>query len=218
MKLALLLPGYLDSPEYQHFQVFTARLEELGYVVQALDPCHLWSTGDVLRYSVTNYIKHVQSVIDTHDASDEIVLIGHSLGGFVAILVGSQNPRVSSVIALCAPPDLLASQGKWVNGYRVSRRDLPNDPDHYRTFAIPESFVEDALKYSAVRVVDQVRGRLMILIGEDDVVVTPERTMQIVDRARDPHVVRLPKLEHGFRRSAADCMRVMGEIERFLRT
>lgn len=215
MKHALLLPGYLDTPEYQHFRVFTVRLEELGYVVDALDPCELWSSGDVSRYSVTNYINHVKSVINAYNAPDEVVLIGHSLGGLVAIVVGS-DPRVSSVIALSAPPDLLASAVKWTHGYRISRRDLPNDPDHYRTFAIPESFVEDALKYSAVRVVDQVRGRLMILIGEDDVVVTPERTMQIVDRARDPHIVRLPMLEHGFRRSAADCVRVMEEIERFL--
>lgn len=31
MKVALLLPGYLDSPDYLHMQTFSKRLSELGY-------------------------------------------------------------------------------------------------------------------------------------------------------------------------------------------
>jgi hypothetical protein len=36
MKLAILLPGYLDSPDYLHMSVFSKRLIELGFEVRDL--------------------------------------------------------------------------------------------------------------------------------------------------------------------------------------
>jgi hypothetical protein len=38
MKVALLLPGYLDSPDYLHMMTFENMLKELGFVVERLDP------------------------------------------------------------------------------------------------------------------------------------------------------------------------------------
>jgi len=64
MKIALLLPGYLDSPDYLHMRIFERRLQELGYVAERLDPCNLWTSDDVSDYSVTNYIKHIKNRID----------------------------------------------------------------------------------------------------------------------------------------------------------
>ena len=40
MKLALLLPGYLDSPDYLHMKIFEKGLKGLGYTTERLDP--LW--------------------------------------------------------------------------------------------------------------------------------------------------------------------------------
>lgn len=52
MKIALLLTGYLDLPDYPHIKTFERRLKELGYTVERLDVCHLWETGDVNKYTI----------------------------------------------------------------------------------------------------------------------------------------------------------------------
>lgn len=80
MKLALLLPGFCDSPDYLHMKTFEKRLKELGYTVERLDPCSLWKTNDTTKYSITNYLTQINETIMTYKSKkpDEIVLIGHS--------------------------------------------------------------------------------------------------------------------------------------------
>jgi alpha-beta hydrolase superfamily lysophospholipase len=219
MKVALLLPGYLDSPDYQHLMVFEKRLEEMGYIVERLDACNLWKTGDVNSYSITNFIKQIEERIAFYrpQKPEEIVLIGHSNGGFTAIIAGSRLPDVARIIALCPPPDKKGSEGKWKNGIRVSKRDLPGNPNEHREFAIPAAYIEDALKYSAVDEVKYLHKPIMILIALDDTVVLPEWTEEIVKNANAPYVVRQPHMGHDFRFSPEECNNVMREIEKFLR-
>lgn len=219
MKLAMLLPGYLDSPDYLHLKVFEERLSELGYTVERLDPCSLWETGDVDHYSITNFIQQIKERVEFYKDQnpEEMVLIGHSMGGLTAIIAGSRILAVTKIVSLCPPPDLTQSLKKWnVNGVRYSERDLPNDPHTFRSFAIPESFIKDGLQYSAKDEVKKIHKPLMIFIALNDDVVLPQQTEQIVANANNPYVVRQPGMDHGFRRSQKECDRVMKEVEKFL--
>lgn len=219
MKLALLLPGYLDSPDYLHMIIFEKRLKELGYTTERLDPCNLWKTGDVNNYSITNYIKQTSDRIKYYKNQNpkEIVLIGHSLGGFVSIIAGSRNSEVTKIIALCPPPNRIKSKADW-NGkkFRHSKRDLPDNPMQFRSFDVPYSFAEDGLQYSAVNEVKNIYKSLMIFIALDDDVISPELTEKIVKNAKNPYVVRQPNMGHNFRKSEKECNLVMAEIEKFL--
>lgn len=220
MKLALLLPGYLGSPEYFHMKFFDKRLSELGYTVERLDLCNLWETGNVDDYSVTNSLKHVEDRVAFYKEKnpEEIVLIGHSMGAFTAIIAGNRMSAVDKIVALSSPADRKSSAKKWVNGGpRVSVRELPEDPKSQRTFAIPYSYVQDASQYSAAEEVKKMNKPLMIFIGLDDTEVPPELTEKIVANANNPHVVRQPGIGHSFRRSPADCHTVMEKIEEFLK-
>ena len=219
MKLAILLPGYLDSPDYSHMTVFEKRLKELGYVVERLDPCNLWKTGDVNNYSVTNYIKQIKDRIDYYRSQhpDEVVLIGHSLGGFTSILTGNLFPEVTKIVALCPPSSIENLGRKWENKpSRISKRDLPNDVSKYRDFDVPLTFVEDARKYSALDAVHEIKKPLMIFIGMADTLVGPRETEKLVSNAINPHVVRMEGMGHDFRHSEKECIIVMAEIEKFL--
>lgn len=219
MKVALLLPGYLDSPDYLHMLTFEQSLLRLGYTVERLDPCHLWENGDVSQYTVTNCIRQVQERVGFYAAKNpkEIVLIGHSMGGFTAIIAGNRIPDVTKIVALCPPPDRKESVKKWKNGgVRVSQRDLPDNPHVYREFAIPYSYVTDALKYSTVEEVKSLHKPLMIFIALEDETVPPKLTEQIVAHANNPYVIRQPNMGHSFRRSQEACDLVMKGIEKFL--
>lgn len=218
MKIALLLPGYLDSPDYSHMLIFENGLKKLGYIVERLDACNLWKTGDVNNYSITNFIKQIKERVEYYEKQkpDEIVLIGHSNGAFTSIIAGNRLQGVTKIVALCPPPDKEGSESKWKNGVRVSKKDFPNNPEKFREFAIPYSYIEDALKYSAVNEVKKIHKPIMIFIALADKVVLPEWTEDIVKNANDPYVVRQPNMGHDFRFSLEECNIVMNEIEKFL--
>ena len=219
MKIALLLPGYLDSPNYLHLVTFEKRLKELGYTVERLDPCNLWKTGNVGVYSVTNYIEQIRERIEFFKTQnpEEAILIGHSLGGFISILAGDIISEVTRVVALCAPSSIENLGKKWENKpSRVSKRDLPEDESRFREFNIPLSFVEDARKYSAIDAVSKINKPLMIFIGLADTSVSPKETEILASNAVHPYVVKMQNIGHNFRHSQEECYLVMNEIEKFL--
>ncbi len=219
MKVALLLPGYLDSPDYLHLKTFEKRLKELGYTVERLDACHLWETGNVDNYSISNFIKQIKSRVEFYHNKhpEEIVLIGHSMGAFTSIIAGSRITEVTKIVSLCPPPDRIESIMSWGNsGVRPSKRDLPNDPSKFREFSIPYSYIEDGLQYSAQDEVKTINKPLMIFIALDDEIVSPELTEKIVANANKPYVVRQSNMGHDFRFFQEQCNIVMSEIEKFL--
>lgn len=214
-----MLPGYLDSPDYLHMRIFEKRLKELGYTVERLDACNLWKTGDVSNYTITNYIKQINERVDFYKVQNptEIILIGHSMGAFTAIIAGSRIFEVTKIVALCSPPDRYGSAKEWKgNGFRHSERDLPNNPKKFRTFNVPYSFAKDGLQYSTRDEVKNIHKPLMIFIALEDMVVPPELTEKIVVNANNPYVVRQPNMGHDFRQSEKECNTVMAEIEKFL--
>lgn len=219
MKVAILLSGYLDSPDYLHIKIFAERLTLLGYKVICLDPCNLWNGGDISNYTITNYVKQVEKVVNAeavHNPED-IIVIGHSLGGFVAILAGQRLSKVTKIVALCPPATYENSLKKWKGvEVRHSKRELPDDPTEYRYFDVPKSFAIDAQQYSAIDVMKNVDKPTMIFIGLEDTVVPPRVTEQLVTGTPSVHAVRLPGIGHDFRKSREQSEVVMREIEKFL--
>jgi pimeloyl-ACP methyl ester carboxylesterase len=198
---------------------FEKRLKELGYTVERLDPCHLWETGNINNYSITNFIKQIRERVEFYSKHnpEEVVLIGHSMGGFTSIIAGSRIEKVTKIVALCPPPDRYGSLTEWQDtGFRHSERDLPEDPTKYRSFDVPYFFAEDGLQYSANDEVKKINKPLMVFIALNDEIVPAKITEQIVANANNPYVVRQPNMGHDFRLSQKECDIVMEEIEKFL--
>ena len=219
MKVAFLLPGYIESPDYFHLKFFDKRITELGYTVERLDLGDLWKTGDASKYTITNFIDQISKRVTFYKQQnpEEIILIGHSRGALTAIIAGSRIEGVSKIVALCSPVDVKSSAHKWKNkAPRVSEKDLPDNPKKYRQFSIPWNYVKDSLKYSVINEVKNLKKPLMIFISLDDQVVLPEVAEKIVSSAINPYVVRQPNIGHDFRHSQAECGIVMKEIEKFL--
>ncbi len=222
MKLALLLPGYLDSPDYLHMKIFEKGLKKLGYTVERLDPCNLWGTGNLQNYTITNYIKQIKDRVELYRqmSPTEVVLIGHSMGAFTSIIAGNRIKEVTKIVSLCPPPDRHRSEAEWKNhgGFRHSERDLPDNPKKTRAFDVPYSFAKDGLQYSTCDEVKNIHKPLMVFIALNDTVVPPELTEEIVKNANNPYVIRQPNMGHNFRHSETECNIVMGEIEKYLKS
>ncbi len=219
MKLALLLPGFLDSPDYLHMLTFEKGLKKLGFTVERLDTCNLWKTSNVKDYTITNYIHQITERVNVYKNKDldEVVLIGHSLGAFVAIIAGNRIRGVTKIVSLCSAADRIGSSLNWKGKkFRYSERDLPDNPKKSRVFNIPYTFAEDGMQYSAMEEVKKIHKPIMIFIALEDKSVPPEETEKIVSNANNPHVVRQPNMGHNFRHSQKECNIVMKHIERFL--
>lgn len=219
MKVALLLPGYLDSPDYLHLKIIDKKLQEVEYLVERLDPCDLWKTKNTDNYSMTNYLKQVEDKINFYKNQNpsDIILVGHSMGGSIAIIAGNKNKEVTKIVALCSSPDGLYSELEWPkNTSRQSIRRSPNNPDENVIFNVPYSFVIDRSQYSAIDEVKKINKPLMIFIALNDKVVSPIETEKIVASANHPYVVRQANMGHDFGKSVEQSNIVASKIAEFL--
>ena len=109
-RIALLMPGRLDTKDYINFVSHSEFLAKKGFFVVAIDPPGTWdSPGDINNYSTSTYMKVVNELID-YFGNRPTLLLGHSRGGAIAMLVSS-NPAVAGVTLVNAasgypsPPD-----------------------------------------------------------------------------------------------------------------
>ena len=220
MKLAVLLPGYLDSPDYRHMVMFEKMLRDIGYKVVRLDPGNLWKTGNIKNYSIHYYFNQIkQSIGKRNENIDEVILIGHSLGGFMAIVAGSKLDGVTKIVSLCPPPSVtgLVNDELEKIGYRTSTRDLPDNPNKTRVFKVPISAFKEAEKYSALEEIKKINKPIMIFIAGEDESVPPEETEKLISAAKvKPHVVKEPNMKHNFRLSRENTQKVANHIKDFL--
>lgn len=216
MKLAILLPGYIESPDYNHLIVIDKKLSDLGYIVARVDACNLWLTGDTNNYSTTNYINQVLQIINSYlpQNPSEIILIGHSLGCLVALHIGKICPQVTKVICLSPPVALDKSDHKWVDGFRVSKKDLPNNPTEFREFSVPFSFVNDRKQYSIIKLLNGFNKPFLIITGENDSLL-PE-VEELVKNQNIKNYIKIKNMGHDFRQSDELCNQVASEIEEFI--
>src|SRR5690606_21567041 len=93
-RLALVLPGKLDTKDYAHMRSHVDFLATKGFLAVSFDPPGTWeSPGDIELYTMTNYIKAVNELISYFNNRPTFVM-GHSRGATIATIVGAQNKNV----------------------------------------------------------------------------------------------------------------------------
>lgn len=206
--LAILCPGFLDSKDYPHLVQLADSLTGLGYTAVRFDPTGTWeSDGDIADYTNTQYLADVKSVLEymaTINTYTFVLLGGHSRGGQISILYAAQDPRISAVLAI------MPSSGKTFTnkrrtifkeqGFKTSKRDLPNNKEQYREFRVPYSHVEDRDKYNVMEEVKKVRVPILFFAGEKDDLVLPEDVRLLFINANEPkQFTLLEGLGHDYR-------------------
>jgi pimeloyl-ACP methyl ester carboxylesterase len=216
MKLALLLPGYVESPDYHHLVVIDQHLTALGYTTLRVDPCNLWQTGDGSAYSTTGYINQVKDIVNSYLSKNptEIILIGHSLGSLVALMVGHLFDEVSKVICLSSPASLNNSDHKWIDGFRTSKKDLPDNPTSFRNFTVPVSFTTDRKHYSIPFSLNNNQKPLLVIMGDED--PSTSEIESIVKQMEKSQFIKIKNMGHDFRQSEELCQLVASKIDEFI--
>ncbi len=203
-KIAILCPGRLDTKDYQNFQTHSDYLATKGYLAIAFDPPGTWeSPGGIELFTTTNYIKAVNELIE-YFGNKPTLLLGHSRGAAVSLLVAKENPKVIGVIALMpalgapTPPDEESIQ----RGFKVSQRDLPpgtTKTKEQKTFNLPIAYFTDGEQYDPATAVQHLDKPKMVLYANDDKFMTPEEAEEILGKVPAPKMTRELNCTHDYR-------------------
>lgn len=225
--LAVLLPGFLDSKDYLHLVSLGEELSKLGFTAVRFDPTGTWeSEGKISEYSVSQYLRDVGSVISLMKKKAEFVqtvLIGHSLGGMIALLYAGRENDVDAVVAMTFPLTIAGTvfwkdkMQEWERvGYKASSRELPSDLQRTREYTVPFSFVEDSMQYAPQDAVEKIHVPLLVLAAEKDEGILEDDLVKTYSKANEPKkYVRIKGATHRYWNKADPLKKVNEEIKKF---
>ncbi|HEV2200876.1 MAG TPA: YqiA/YcfP family alpha/beta fold hydrolase [Bryobacteraceae bacterium] len=143
------LHGFASSPQSSKAQFFKRKFEELGIMIEIPE----LDGGNFERLTVSGMLEVVNRVIEERAAGRTVVLIGSSLGGFVAGLYAARHPREVERLVLLAPALQFAQ--RWRARFPAEelaewKRQGWKDFYHYgrkRDEPLGYSFIEDAAQF-----------------------------------------------------------------------
>lgn len=229
-KLAVLLPGFLDSKDYTHLKKLGELLSDQGYLVISFDPLGTWQSKALTEfYTMSNWLKEINDAISwvthQHTSIKKIVLIGHSMGGMLSMWYAAGHPEISAVVSIMGGPPFIRPQTyeermvKWkAVGKKVSHRDNPSNPQEIVTIELPFSFVEDAQHYDIRQVVGKITSPTLIIGGEKDALVDVKDLEEIKNLfSKDVATLTvLQEIGHDYRKTPEFIDRVNSKILAFL--
>lgn len=203
IKLAIVIPGRLDTKDYVHNTSHVDYLASKGYYAVSFDPPGTWeSPGSIELHTTTNYLKAVNELIE-YFGNKPTLLVGHSRGGTVSILA-SGNPVVFGVAAIMATygEPSAPSEEDLKLGYHLSYRDMPPGTERtkeQKRFELPFTYFEDGQKYDPVSVLKKLTKPKLLIYGDNDEFTRPERVEEVFAAIPEPKMKLKVKSDHDYR-------------------
>ncbi|MBU1201804.1 MAG: alpha/beta hydrolase [Nanoarchaeota archaeon] len=197
-KLALILPGRLDTKDYKHIKSHVNFLAKKNYLAVSFDPPGTWeSSGEIASYSMTNYLKSINELIE-YFGNKQTVLIGHSRGGTMAMLAGTQNDHVTHIISIMSRPSPSPiNKNTKETGFEISFRDTPSDVK--KKFHLPLNYFMDALKYDVTNDISKCNKPKMFIFGARDKIISPDIVKETYKNAAGPKQLFGVECDHDYR-------------------
>ncbi len=202
-RIAILMPGRLDTKDYINFTSHAEYLSQRGFLVIAIDPPGTWdSPGELTNYTTSSYLKATNELIDYFN-NRPTLLLGHSRGGATAMLA-SDNPAVKGLVLVNAaygtttPPEA----GQVQNGMLPSSRDIP--PGNVRTkeqicFDLPVGYFEDGEKHDPLAALSVFKGPKMLVHASQDEFTELSEVKEIYDSLPEPKMFMEVDCKHDYR-------------------
>lgn len=224
-KLALVLPGRLDTKDYPHMRSHVEYLAKRGYLALSFDPPGTWeSPGDISLYTMTSYLKSINELIE-YFGNRPTFVVGHSRGGSMAVLSAIENEHVTHFVSAMgsysyAPESYrrLPGEESWQSdGYKVEKRDVPGSiSNEIKIFNLPYAFYEDSAQYDMLEGLRHCAKPKLFIYGKRDVLVSPEVAKTAFREAASPKELHEVDSDHDYRFNADVINEVNSLIGSFL--
>lgn len=222
-KLALLLPGRLDTKDYINFVSHADYLANRGFYVVAIDPPATWdSPGEINLYTTTNYIKAVNELIE-YFGNKPTLLLGHSRGAAVSVFVGMSNPHVIGIVVVMANYGIptAPSTEALQTGFQISHRDLPpgaSKTKEQKDFLLPISYWDDEKNYNAAESLKKCTKPKLLVYGTKDEFTPTDDVEELYKIIPDPKMIKLVDSSHDYRYYPEVIKETEEAIDQFLTT
>jgi pimeloyl-ACP methyl ester carboxylesterase len=206
-KLAVVLPGFLDTKDHPHMRSHVDFLANHGSYALSFDPPGtLESEGDISLYTMTNWLKSIEELI-THFDSRPTFTMGTSRGGSMAMLAAIRDPRFFAFAAVMSKasyaPDAYTIHpiDDWKQkGYQIFTPRVPGNPDQKKEFKVPYSAVEDTQQYNMLEALGALTKPKLFIEGTNDTTVKPEVVRAAYETAAEPKQLSAVNSDHMYRR------------------
>jgi uncharacterized protein len=192
----VIIPGFTGYPEEKTFQELGETLTSKGHTVTKIAWPHF--PQDLTKYSFTSTISHARKTLKKLH-SDNLILIGHSMGAIIATLLAKEfSPKK---LVLLVPPYQAGNEddleGKYKEWKETGFRTLTSSKFGELTF--PFSFIEDARKYNALEYIKEIHCPTLFITGEKDDKVPYKASRKLFELASEPKEWHLiPGMEHKY--------------------
>lgn len=204
-RLALVLPGKLDTKDYSHMYSHVEYLASKGYFALSFDPPGTWeSKGDIKLYTMTNYLKAVDEIIE-HYGNKSTFIMGHSRGATIATIAGTRNQHIFAFAAVMSSFSKGGFQEEPDKNWRtkefvISKRDLPpGGGEKVKEFKLPYSFFEDQTKYDLTKDITSSAKPKLFILGKHDDLISPKTIKETFSLFAEPKELHEIDSDHDYR-------------------
>ncbi len=189
----IYLHGFLSGPSSTKGEFLFRRFAEFGRILIRPD----LNGNSFEKMTISSQLQIINYTID--NAGDEVILIGSSLGGYLATIAAAERPEVIKIV-------LLAPAFDFVSRYieRLSEKQLEEWKKtgfiklyqyHYRTHTkLGYQIVEDALLYQDRQI--HTHQPILIVHGLKDESVPYQTSIAFLQKHAEAQMVLLPT-DHG---------------------
>jgi pimeloyl-ACP methyl ester carboxylesterase len=219
--MAILIPGRLDTKDYINFVSHAEYLASRGFFVVAFDPPGTWeSSGGIDLFTTTNYLRAINELIE-YFGNRPTLLLGHSRGASVAILMSMANPAIVGIIPVMAnlgTPTAPTEEALRI-GLQMSYRDLPpgtSKTQEQKEFALPIEYWKDGERYDVVSALKKCTKPKLLIYSARDEFTPADVVKNLYDEIPEPKILQEIDSTHDYRYFPAAIAAVNSGIGRFL--
>ncbi|MHA6647386.1 alpha/beta hydrolase family protein [Aerococcus urinae] len=142
--------------------------------------------------------------------SSETYLLGDSQGGLVATMMAAKHPEDIQGMILLYPAFNMPS---LVHDFVPDKEEIPDSID-IMGVSVSRYYIEDMLKVDVEDITTSYPGPVLIIHGEDDVLVPPVYAQKAAELFPKAHLEMIPGGKHEF--SGSDFIKALSYIDKFM--
>ena len=174
--VALFCPGM--GPGHTAYFAEINALCKAGYKVLTLDYTGCGESGGETMFSVNAPTRDVNELLNLLQLKDEIIILGHSLGGYTALNISNLRNDISKTVVisgfLSIENEMIGLSKSRFMGWRVKKFEQKNDPEY--------AFINN------IEYLKTTNDKIMFMQSTDDKMVAYRNALGYVKELNRPNI------------------------------